>query len=93
MSCPSDVPASAHQFHLKWNNHHLSMLSVVDSLLKEDKLLDVTLCSSEGRAVRAHRLVLAACSDYFKVRREQDVKCALFRKNMRVTRKRFQEQD
>ena len=53
------------QFHLKWNNHSLNTLSSFQQLLDSNTLVDVSLTCSNGKTVSAHRMVLAACSDYF----------------------------
>ena len=55
----------AQQFHLKWNNHSLNTLSSFQHLLDTNTLVDVSLTCSNGKTVTAHRMVLAACSDYF----------------------------
>lgn len=55
----------AQQFHLKWNNHSLNTLSSFQHLLDSNTLVDVTLTSSNGKNMSAHRIVLAACSEYF----------------------------
>lgn len=54
------------EFCLKWNNHTTTILSVMDTLLEEESLVDVTL-SADGQFVRAHRVILSACSPYFRV--------------------------
>ena len=64
MSSASD--ANEQQFCLKWNNHRTTILSVFDTLLEEESLVDVTL-SAEGQFIRAHRVILSACSPYFRV--------------------------
>ena len=51
---------------LKWNNHYSILVSVLDSLLEQELMVDVTL-AAEGRLLRVHRLVLCACSQYFQV--------------------------
>jgi hypothetical protein len=56
---------SAQQFHLKWNNHSLNTLSSFQNLLDTHTLVDVTLTCSNGKTMEAHRMVLAACSEYF----------------------------
>jgi hypothetical protein len=54
------------EFCLKWNNHRSTILSVMDTLLEEESLVDVTL-SADGQFIRAHRVILSACSPYFRV--------------------------
>ena len=54
------------EFCLKWNNHTTTILSVMDTLLEEESLVDVTL-SADGQFIRAHRVILSACSPYFRV--------------------------
>lgn len=64
----TDPPAAmeaSQQFHLKWNNHSLNTLSSFQHLLDTNTLVDVSLTASNGKTVTAHRMVLAACSDYF----------------------------
>lgn len=53
------------EFCLKWNNHRTTILSVMDALLEEESLVDVTL-SADGQFLRAHRVILSACSPYFR---------------------------
>lgn len=40
-------------------------MSTLPQLLNHDDLTDVTLCAGL-RTIKAHRVVLSACSDYFK---------------------------
>ena len=54
------------EFCLKWNNHRSTILSVMDMLLEEESRVDVTL-SADGQFIRAHRVILSACSPYFRV--------------------------
>jgi len=54
------------EFCLKWNNHHSVLVSVLDALLEQEKLVDVTL-AAECQFLNVHRLVLFACSQYFEV--------------------------
>jgi len=56
---------SGQEFCLKWNNHQTTILSVMDTLLEEESLVDVTL-SADGQFLRAHRVILSACSPYFR---------------------------
>ncbi len=53
------------QFCLKWNDYHESIVATLGDLRDEEEFVDVTLvCGSEH--IRAHRLVLSACSDFFR---------------------------
>ncbi|XP_023237536.1 protein tramtrack, beta isoform-like isoform X1 [Centruroides sculpturatus] len=53
------------QFCLKWNNHHSNMLTVFEQLLSNEALVDVTL-ACEGLSMKAHKMVLSACSPFFQ---------------------------
>ncbi len=53
-------------YHLTWSNHVLTLETVFTSLLETEKLTDVTLLCDNG-AIRAHKLILSACSNYFLV--------------------------
>ncbi|XP_077516189.1 uncharacterized protein LOC144126116 isoform X4 [Amblyomma americanum] len=53
------------QFCLKWNNHQPNMLAVFEQLLSNEALVDVTL-ACEGLSLKAHRMVLSACSPFFQ---------------------------
>jgi hypothetical protein len=56
---------SDQQFCLRWHNYQSSLLACLPQFLDGDELTDVTL-SAGGRNLRAHRVVLSACSQYFK---------------------------
>ncbi|KRT85090.1 BTB domain-containing protein [Oryctes borbonicus] len=51
---------------LRWNNHQNNLLGVFSQLLRDESLVDVTLACSEGHSIRAHKVVLSACSSYFQ---------------------------
>ncbi|KAK9510360.1 hypothetical protein O3M35_005163 [Rhynocoris fuscipes] len=57
--------ASSHQFSLRWNNYVQHITQVFDTLRDEENLVDVTLCC-EGRKLKAHKILLSACSGYFR---------------------------
>ncbi|XP_022914274.1 longitudinals lacking protein, isoforms H/M/V-like [Onthophagus taurus] len=53
------------QFCLKWNNFQASIISAFESLQTTQDLADVTL-TTEGLSVKAHKIILSACSPYFR---------------------------
>lgn len=57
--------ASSQQFSLKWTNYTNHITNAFDSLRSKEDFCDVTL-SCEGRKIRAHKVLLSACSSYFK---------------------------
>ena len=50
-----------------WAHHSSELVESLALFLKDGSLHDVTLCSSEGKKIKAHRVILAATSTYFKV--------------------------
>ncbi|XP_058064429.1 modifier of mdg4-like isoform X2 [Anopheles bellator] len=56
---------SPQQFSLRWNNYTNYIAGAFDALRYEEDFVDVTLCC-EGRKIRAHKILLSACSPYFK---------------------------
>ncbi|EEB17805.1 tramtrack, putative [Pediculus humanus corporis] len=56
---------SSQRFCLRWNNHQSNLLSVFDQLLQDESFVDVTL-AVDGQFLRAHKMVLSACSPYFQ---------------------------
>uniref|UniRef100_A0A182QIE5 BTB domain-containing protein n=1 Tax=Anopheles farauti TaxID=69004 RepID=A0A182QIE5_9DIPT len=52
-------------FSLRWNDYSTYIGGAFDSLRYEEDLVDVTLYC-EGRRIRAHKMLLSACSSYFK---------------------------
>ena len=53
-------------FCLKWNDFQSNVSNSFRSLRNEDYLHDVTLVGDDNHEVFAHKLVLSACSEYFK---------------------------
>ncbi|KAF7496435.1 Protein bric-a-brac 1 [Sarcoptes scabiei] len=53
------------QYCLKWNNHTANMVKVFKELLSDSNFVDVTL-ACDGVSIKAHKLVLSACSSYFR---------------------------
>lgn len=54
------------EYCLRWNNHRSNLLNVFDDLLHTEAFTDVTLALDNGRTIKCHRIVLAACSSYFQ---------------------------
>lgn len=57
--------AKSQQFNLKWTNYTSNILQVFSDHLLQESLVDVTLVC-EGRLVKAHKIILSACSFYFR---------------------------
>ena len=54
------------KFCLKWNDFSSTASRAFGLLRGEDFLQDVTLVGDDNYQVTAHKLVLSACSEYFK---------------------------
>ena len=57
---------STEKFCLKWNDFTTNVLNSVSRLRNETKMFDVTLMGNDQKPVSAHKLVLSACSEFFK---------------------------
>ncbi|XP_026292956.1 protein abrupt isoform X6 [Frankliniella occidentalis] len=57
--------AAEQQYSLRWNDFHSSILSSFRHLRDEEDFVDVTL-ACDGRSFTAHKVVLSACSPYFR---------------------------
>lgn len=57
--------AEDQQFCLRWNNFQMNITSQFEALRDEEDFVDVTL-ACEGQRLKAHKVVLSACSPYFK---------------------------
>ncbi|XP_026742083.1 protein bric-a-brac 1-like isoform X4 [Trichoplusia ni] len=64
MECREPVD-SPQQFCLRWNNYQSNLTSSFDQLLQTQSFVDVTL-SCDGQSLKAHKVVLSACSPYFQ---------------------------
>jgi len=62
---------TSEKFCLKWNDFESNVSSSFKDLLAERELFDVTLASGDGQ-IQAHKVILAACSPFFR---------AVFRRN------------
>ena len=54
------------KFCLKWNDFYSNVSKSFGLFRNEDYLHDVTLVSDDHKEITAHKLVLSACSEYFK---------------------------
>nr|XP_022916962.1 protein jim lovell isoform X1 [Onthophagus taurus] len=63
-STPTMATTESH-YSLRWNNHQNHILTAFDALLQAETLVDVTLVCAET-SVRAHKVVLSACSPFFQ---------------------------
>ena len=54
------------KFCLKWNDFEANVSSYFGLLQNEDYLHDVTIVTDDNEQIAAHKLVLSACSEYFK---------------------------
>ncbi|XP_068907841.1 protein jim lovell-like isoform X3 [Tenebrio molitor] len=52
-------------YNLRWNSYFSNLINVFTDHQNQESLVDVTL-SCEGQFVKAHRLILSACSVYFQ---------------------------
>ncbi|XP_044259799.1 uncharacterized protein LOC123008185 [Tribolium madens] len=53
------------QYCLRWRYHHSNLQTMFSQLLEKEAFCDVTL-ACEGRTIKAHKIVLSACSTYFE---------------------------
>ena len=60
------------KFNLKWNDFQPHIVASFSTLKTEQKFADVTLMSDDYQQVKAHKIVLATCSDYFTKVLEQN---------------------
>ncbi|XP_049780697.1 protein abrupt-like isoform X4 [Schistocerca cancellata] len=63
--CTCSTMADEQQFCLRWNNFQMNITSQFEALRDEEDFVDVTL-ACEGQRLKAHKVVLSACSPYFK---------------------------
>ena len=54
------------KFCLQWNDFHTNVSNSFGVLRNEDYLQDVTIVTDDNEQIAAHKLVLSACSEYFK---------------------------
>ena len=54
------------RFCLKWNDFQQNIVTTYQDLHKESDFSDVTLVCEEDHQIEAHRIILTACSPFFK---------------------------
>ena len=54
------------KFNLKWETYSDHLRDMLHALMISDELTDITLVSDDKESVRAHKIVLSACSSVFK---------------------------
>ncbi|XP_017151203.1 longitudinals lacking protein-like [Drosophila miranda] len=66
------------KFLFRWNDHQHSQIGMFESLRVTETLVDCSL-AAEGKSLKAHKVVLSACSPYFAALiRGQDDKHPIF---------------
>uniref|UniRef100_A0A182NQ12 BTB domain-containing protein n=1 Tax=Anopheles dirus TaxID=7168 RepID=A0A182NQ12_9DIPT len=65
MKEPFEIMPDQEHYSLRWNNHQNHILRAFDTLLQTKTLVDVTLVCAET-SIRAHKVVLSACSPFFQ---------------------------
>ena len=53
-------------FNFAWSQYQLQSKSLLENIYKGEEFYDVTLVSEDEKFIRAHKVVLAASSDYFQ---------------------------
>lgn len=61
----SGANKSSQQYCLKWSNYSTNLVRTFGQMIMDENFVDVTL-ACEGQAIKAHKVVLSACSNYFK---------------------------
>ncbi|KAF6201419.1 hypothetical protein GE061_005867 [Apolygus lucorum] len=64
MPLPDQMESTAQQYCLRWKYHHSNLQVMFAQLLERESFCDVTL-ACEGKTLRAHKMMLSACSTYF----------------------------
>lgn len=60
-----DEQPNDQHFCLRWNNFQANITSQFEALRYNEDFTDVTI-ACEGQQLQAHKVVLSACSPYFK---------------------------
>merc|ERR1712126_314643 len=54
------------KYSLSWDNYSNHLKEMLHEMLKSNELADVTLVCDDKKQIKAHKLVLSACSTVFK---------------------------
>ena len=65
-TCSTGMTNSSEKFCLKWNDFRQNIVTSFQDLRKEMDFSDVTLVCEEDHQIEAHRIILTACSPFFK---------------------------
>lgn len=65
MGFPNSAKGGEH-YNLRWTNYLSNLSQIVFEHHTNERLVDVTLVC-EGQYMKAHKLVLSACSNFFQV--------------------------
>ena len=53
-------------FNLTWDAFQLSTKETFKSLVNQEEFMDVTLACDDDTQLKAHKVILSACSPFFK---------------------------
>ena len=53
-------------YSLKWQNFHQSLASTFKDLRTDDEFLDVTIACDVDQQIQAHKVIISACSPFFR---------------------------
>ena len=60
------VMTTLKKLHLKWGDFQKNLNATVEDLRKKEDFADVTLACEDREEVRAHKIILAASSQFFQ---------------------------
>ena len=57
---------SSDKFCLRWNDFEVNISSAFREIRKDEDFFDVTLASEDDHQIKAHKVILSACSPFFR---------------------------
>ena len=57
---------SNEKFNLSWNDYNNWTNNIFKELVNDNEFSDVTLVCKDDKQIKAHKVILSACSDFFK---------------------------